>query len=171
MKLRMPLLVSLLISPLLITPLLITLGVFALDRFGKWMAERTFTELQGTDGSFTLFDRLFVELVLIYNPGITFGLLADAALNQQVMGAVTALAGLVIFWMAYKTAHPGFALVAGGALGNSFDRFSRGGVVDFIDIYWRSDSASYHWPAFNPADAAIVVGVFWLILAGPVAKR
>jgi signal peptidase II len=50
--------------------------------------------------------------------------------------------------------------VVGGALGNAIDRFQFGGVVDFLDVYWRG----YHWPAFNVADSCICTGVGLLLL-------
>ena len=54
------------------------------------------------------------------------------------------------------------ALIAGGALGNLFDRLRTGAVIDFIDLYWRA----YHWPAFNIADSAICIGVgLFLVLS------
>ena len=52
------------------------------------------------------------------------------------------------------------ALIIGGALGNLIDRVRYGHVVDFIDAYW----GDYHWPAFNIADSAIVVGAIGLAL-------
>jgi signal peptidase II len=54
----------------------------------------------------------------------------------------------------------GLPLILGGALSNLFDRIRVGRVVDFLDFYFRS----YHWPAFNLADSAIVVGAGFLIL-------
>jgi signal peptidase II len=51
------------------------------------------------------------------------------------------------------------ALIFGGALSNLFDRIRFGRVVDFLDVYWRS----YHWPTFNLADSAIVVGAGLLV--------
>jgi signal peptidase II len=52
------------------------------------------------------------------------------------------------------------ALILGGALGNLWDRLVRGQVTDFLDVY----AGSHHWPPFNIADSAIVVGA--LLLAG-----
>jgi signal peptidase II len=51
------------------------------------------------------------------------------------------------------------ALILGGALSNLFDRIRLGRVVDFLDVYCRS----YHWPTFNLADCAIVVGAWVLV--------
>ena len=53
----------------------------------------------------------------------------------------------------------GLALILGGALSNLFDRIRLGRVVDFLDVYYRS----YHWPTFNLADSAIVVGAGFLV--------
>ena len=53
----------------------------------------------------------------------------------------------------------GFAMIAGGALGNMIDRLRIGMVVDFLDFHWQG----VHWPAFNIADSAIFIGVFLVI--------
>jgi signal peptidase II len=70
----------------------------------------------------------------------------------------------------WRTALP-FALVIAGALGNLVDRLRFGYVVDFVDWYY----GSYHWPAFNVADSAIVAGAVLLVLfsfkaPGPAPK-
>jgi signal peptidase II len=52
------------------------------------------------------------------------------------------------------------SLILGGAVGNLIDRLVYGYVIDFIDVYY----GSWHWPAFNVADAAISVGAFLLLL-------
>jgi signal peptidase II len=54
----------------------------------------------------------------------------------------------------------GLAMILGGALSNLVDRIRMGRVVDFVDVYFRS----YHWPTFNLADSAIVVGAAFLVL-------
>ena len=75
------------------------------------------------------------------------------------------LAFAVAAWMIWKA--PGFrsgerlgaGLIAGGAIGNAVDRIRFGKVVDFIDVYVQT----WHWPAFNIADAGITVGaVIWI---------
>ena len=58
-------------------------------------------------------------------------------------------------------------LIIGGALGNTFDRLTYGAVFDFLDFH----AASYHWPAFNAADFAIVVGVITLLYDGILRKQ
>ena len=53
----------------------------------------------------------------------------------------------------------GLSLILGGATGNLWDRMLTGHVVDFFDFY----VGSYHWPAFNVADSAIVIGAILLV--------
>jgi signal peptidase II len=53
----------------------------------------------------------------------------------------------------------GLSLILGGATGNLWDRMMTGHVVDFLDFY----VGSYHWPAFNVADSAIVIGAALLV--------
>jgi signal peptidase II len=52
------------------------------------------------------------------------------------------------------------SLIVGGAIGNIIDRLLLGHVVDFIDLYY----GDWHWPAFNVADSAIVIGVVLMLL-------
>jgi signal peptidase II len=61
----------------------------------------------------------------------------------------------------------GLGLVIGGALGNVIDRMVWGKVADFFDVYIDT----WHWPAFNIADAAIVIGAAILLLDGLFASR
>ena len=58
------------------------------------------------------------------------------------------------------------SLILGGALGNVADRVLRGQVVDFLDFHWRLA----HWPAFNLADSAIVIGAIALIATTFIGK-
>ena len=55
----------------------------------------------------------------------------------------------------------GLSLILGGALGNVFDRIVSGAVTDFLDFY----IGTLHWPAFNVADSAIVIGSGLLLLS------
>ena len=106
---------------------------------------------------------------LTYNLGAAFSFLSDAGGWQRWFFSALAagVSLLLVFWLSrlprndWRQAVP-FALVIGGALGNLVDRVRFGHVVDFIDAYW----GSYHWPAFNIADSAIVCGAAVLILFG-----
>ncbi|MCI1710312.1 MAG: signal peptidase II [Chiayiivirga sp.] len=105
---------------------------------------------------------------LTYNLGAAFSFLSDAGGWQRWFFSALAagVSLLLVFWLSrlprndWRQAVP-FALVIGGALGNLVDRVRIGHVVDFIDAYW----GSYHWPAFNIADSAIVVGAIGLALS------
>ena len=90
-----------------------------------------------------------------------------------------ALAVVVIGVFLAKTDEPdrstkfGLALILGGAVGNLIDRVFRGEVVDFLDVYASNERVAAwlveqfgtaHWPTFNIADSAIVVGAILLVL-------
>lgn len=105
---------------------------------------------------------------LVYNYGAAFSLLAEAGGWQRWFFTALAvvISAVLLAWLAriprgdWRTALP-LALVVAGALGNLVDRLRFGYVVDFIDVlYWPGR----HWPAFNIADACIVVGAVLLVL-------
>ena len=106
----------------------------------------------------------FLDFVPVWNPGISFGMLSDGGSAMPFL--LSALAFAVAVWMVWKS--PGFrpserlgaGLIAGGAVGNAIDRIRFGKVVDFIDVYVQT----WHWPAFNIADAGITVGAaIWIV--------
>jgi len=100
----------------------------------------------------------FLNFVPVWNPGMSFGMLADG--GAIVRYGLTLLAVLVAGWLLWQHAVLSKAqiiaggLIAGGAIGNAIDRLRFGKVVDFIDVYVQG----WHWPAFNIADAGITVG-------------
>lgn len=105
----------------------------------------------------------FFNLAPVWNSGISFGLFASQP--EMVKYAISAFAILVVIWLFFqlrslgKIQQYGAGLIAGGALGNVYDRFRFGRVVDFLDFHLLD----YHWPAFNIADSAIFIGVvLWL---------
>ena len=113
----------------------------------------------------------FFNLVLVWNTGVSFGMLADAggASPWILVGLAALIAAVVAFWLAReRRALPRFALwlVLAGALGNVVDRVRFGAVVDFLDFHL----GGYHWPAFNVADSAIVIGACLLILDGLLGR-
>ncbi|MBI1956065.1 MAG: signal peptidase II [Acidobacteria bacterium] len=138
-------------------------AVLALDQITKTIILARFSE----DTMVPVIPGLF-RLVRVENRGMAFGLLADSSsgflFGLLVVLSVAALC-LVSFLLwrnplspAYSAA--GLALILGGAAGNLVDRVARGKVVDFLDFY----IGSYHWPAFNLADSAIVIGAGFLLL-------
>jgi len=117
----------------------------------------------------------FFSLVHVRNPGAAFGLLAEGGAPWRpvfLIGiAVVAVAGLG--WLVMHTPvsklweRGAAAAVIGGALGNLYDRFFYGEVIDFLDVYL----GQWHWPAFNVADSAISVGACVLVLASILGDR
>lgn len=110
----------------------------------------------------------FFNLTSIRNTGAAFGLLAgnDGGWRPWFFGAIALVALTAIFFLFKHYRQRGtifvyaLACIAGGAVGNLIDRIRFGSVVDFLDFY----IGRYHWPAFNVADSAIVVGVGLFLL-------
>ena len=138
-----------------------------LDQLSKWWI---LTDILPTPDVIPLTG--FLNLVLVCNPGISFGLFpGDSALKPWILSAVAlAISVGLLVWVRRKAdLMVGLAagLVAGGALGNVVDRLRFGCVVDFIDVH----AAGFHWPAFNVADSAITVGVVLLMVHGLFFER
>ena len=108
----------------------------------------------------------FFNLVHVRNRGMAFGLMNRPGHGFKfyfLVAATLVAIVLLLFWFrkVKDTDHPttiGISLILGGAIGNLIDRIRLGEVIDFLDFYL----GSYHWPAFNVADAAITVGILWL---------
>jgi signal peptidase II len=109
-----------------------------------------------------------LNLTYTQNAGAAFGLFSGspAAWKTALLVIVSAALLATVVGVVWRTRHlhwesgVGLALVLGGALSNLLDRIRVGRVVDFVDVYFRN----YHWPAFNLADSAIVVGAGFLVL-------
>jgi signal peptidase II len=121
----------------------------------------------------------FFDLVLAWNPGISFGWFqSDSQFAQIALMAVKAVAVIVLaIWMARsRTLLPTLALglIIGGAIGNAIDRIAYGAVVDFALFHVQIGGKSLNWYVFNVADVAIVAGVAALLydsfLGLPAAK-
>jgi signal peptidase II len=138
-------------------------SILVLDQATKWIVVARLSP----DSIVPVIPGLF-SLVLVENKGIAFGLLAglssSVAFALIILVSAAAL-GLVCYllWKSEPSARrapAALSFILGGAFGNLVDRIFRGSVVDFLDFYVRS----YHWPAFNVADSAIVVGAGILAL-------
>ena len=114
------------------------------------------------------------NLTYARNYGAAFSFLADHSGWQKYfflgLAVVISLALVVMLFKnkgALKLQNSAYALIIGGAIGNAIDRAYNGYVVDFFDFYWDI----YHYPVFNIADIAIVVGAGLLILDGLLESR
>ena len=141
----------------------IAAAVFALDRLTKWIVE---TRVSFAD-TYTVIPGFF-DIVRAQNRGVAFGLFNDSAFQWRttLLVLVSIVAVVVVSAIVWKARRLdplclwGFALILGGAAGNLFDRILSGRVTDFLDLYIRD----YHWPAFNVADSALVVGCGLLLI-------
>lgn len=106
----------------------------------------------------------FFNLVMVWNRGISFGLIPAEGLWGTVALGLFALAAVAALgWWLWRAEKPFVAipigLVIGGALGNLVDRVVYGAVADFFHFH----AFGYDWYVFNVADAAITVGVAALL--------
>jgi signal peptidase II len=150
-------------------------AVLALDQASKLWLLRVFDI--GHRGSVKLAP--FFDLVLAWNPGISFGWFQnDSPTAQIVLMLVKAVAVLILaLWMARSrtlVATLALGLIIGGAIGNAIDRFAYGAVVDFALFHVQIGGNTFNWYVFNLADVAIVAGVAALLydsfLGIPAAK-
>lgn len=117
----------------------------------------------------------FFDLTMVWNPGISYGLLpANSfwAIAILVTFACVVVVALTV-WLARIEHHllaVAIAIIIGGAVGNAYDRVVYGAVADFMSLH----AFGYYWYVFNVADIAIVVGVVLLIwdsVFGPTAQQ
>jgi signal peptidase II len=113
----------------------------------------------------------FFQLVMVWNRGVSFGLMDDRALPPWALSAVAIAVCVGLFFWLRRTDQPltgwGIGLVMGGAIGNVIDRARWGAVFDFADFHVHQ----WHWPAFNVADSAIVVGVGLMLIDSLMSER
>lgn len=107
----------------------------------------------------------FFNLVLVWNRGVSFGMFGRLGEYGPwlLVGFALLISGALVVWLARETrmlTRLALGLVLGGAVGNAIDRLRFGAVVDFLDFH----ALGYHWPAFNVADSAIVIGAGLLVL-------
>ena len=140
---------------------LITLGViFLIDRLTKLYI----LKLAEVENSVDIYLTSYLNLYLIWNKGIAFGLLS---MNESMTyNTITFIIGIIIIiilytlWKNDNIQRYFLVLIAGGALGNFYDRIIYTAVPDFIDLHFND----FHWFVFNVADIFITVGIFCLIL-------
>ena len=107
----------------------------------------------------------FLNMDMVWNTGISFGMLGEFGVSNAMALIILAvfICAALVAWMAKiddRFLTRAIGMVLGGAMGNIVDRYHFGAVFDFIDLH----IGNYHWPAFNIADAAIVIGVGLIIL-------
>lgn len=140
--------------------LLILISIFFIDRLTKIYI----LNLAEVENSVDIYITPYLNLYLVWNKGIAFGLFS---MNESIFyNLITCIIGiiiLIIFYMIFKKNNIQryfLLLIAGGAMGNFYDRLIYTAVPDFIDLHFYG----YHWFVFNIADIFISLGVFCLIL-------
>ena len=137
----------------------IVIGVIGLDLITKELAVKYLSDIERV----ILIPNYF-DLTLVWNRGAAFGIFGQAPEDIRkliLIGASSVAAVLTIAYAYFRNAKlstfelVALALIAGGAIGNLYDRIFIGRVRDFLDVHIYS----HHWPAFNIADSAITVGI------------
>ncbi|HEY0760449.1 MAG TPA: signal peptidase II [Acidisarcina sp.] len=135
-----------------------------IDRITKtWVSRHV-----AMDDAITIVPRVF-RITHVLNPGAAFSLFNDSPSPGRIrlmLIAFSALAAIAVLIAIYKVGRRmtptaiALALILGGAIGNVYDRILFGTVIDFLEVH----IFSYHWPDFNVADSAIVIGGLLLLL-------
>ena len=138
----------------------IVIIIFLIDRVTKYHVINLFENFNDQK----IFITSFLNIYLIWNEGIAFGLFSSG--NENVYNFITFLIfiiNLVIIYILFNLNDIRkyfFMIVLGGSLGNLFDRLIYNSVPDFIDFHINN----FHWFIFNPADIFITIGITCLIL-------
>jgi len=141
--------------------LFIVILIFSLDRLTKLYI----INLAELNKFVDIYINPFLNLHLIWNTGIGFGLLSsNSNLFYNLITLLIVLINIVIIIMMFRYKNYKFYLllmVFSGSLGNLFDRIYYNAVPDFIDFHYEG----FHWFIFNVADIFITLGVICLIFA------
>ena len=134
--------------------------IFLLDRISKIYVINLDKKFPGSE----IFSSKYLNISLIWNEGIAFGLLSFD--QENLYNFLTILILVIILVIIFMTSKSeglkkySLLMILGGAIGNIFDRIINNAVPDFIDFH----IGNFHWFIFNVADIFITIGVFLMIL-------
>ena len=134
--------------------------IYFIDRLSKIYIIHLDKNNLGSD----IFNSAYLNIILIWNKGIAFGLLSfSETYLYNILSLIILIIILILILMSLKS--DGFKkysllLIVGGALGNLHDRIFFNAVPDFIDFH----VGNFHWFVFNIADIFISLGVIFMIL-------
>jgi signal peptidase II len=138
---------------------LMLIVLFLVDRFSKFFI----LKLVEQDGMLDFYLNTNLNLYLIWNKGIAFGLLSfnESTIYNIITALILVIIFIILIMIIKSKGLTKYSLVAvlAGALGNVFDRIYYSAVPDFIDFHIKE----FHWFIFNIADIFITMGVFCLI--------
>ena len=139
----------------------LSLIAFVIDRISKNEILSIFEE----NNLEKIFVNPFLDLFLVFNTGISYGLLGGESSFQKWLLIIISLSivAFLLLWMKDSTSrlvNISISFITGGALGNILDRILYGGVIDFISLH----AYGYYWYIFNIADVFIVFGVILFLI-------
>ena len=138
-------------SPLLF--LAVALIVLALDQVTKYY-------IKAYIGPFDVISvTSFFNIVYAENTGSAFGMFKSLGSLFFIVVSSSAVIALSVMIVKDAGNRIAYSLLLGGAAGNLLDRFLRGYVIDFLDVF----AGTHHWPAFNVADSALSMGIILLL--------
>ena len=138
-----------------------SLVTFFIDRISKNEILSIFEE----NNLEKIFINPFLDLFLVFNTGISYGLLGGESSFQKWLLIIVSVSivAFLLFWVKDSTSrlvNISISFITGGALGNILDRILYGGVIDFISLH----AYGYYWYIFNIADVFIVFGVILFLI-------
>ena len=149
-----------------IIPLVVTIIVFILDRASKI---KIISQQEKSSGSIFIND--YLNLDLIWNTGISFGLLSqNANIYYHLISLVIFSVIIFLIYLVIKATFIEkilYSLILGGAIGNLSDRLIFFAVPDFIDFHINN----FHWFTFNIADIFITLGIILIIIQDLIFKK
>tara|TARA_B100000925_G_scaffold287707_1_gene267424 strand:- start:348 stop:848 length:501 start_codon:yes stop_codon:yes gene_type:complete len=138
----------------------LVLLIFLLDRVSKLYIIYLDNKFLGSE----IFSSKFLNIILVWNDGIAFGLLSFKKESlYDILSVIILIIILILIFMIIKSygfKKYSFLIILGGALGNFFDRVFYRAVPDFIDFH----IGNLHWFVFNVADIFITIGVIFMII-------
>ena len=140
---------------------MLSLIAFVIDRVSKNEILSIFEE----DNLERIFVNPFLDIFLVFNTGISYGLLGGESSFQKWLLIIVSvlIVAFLLIWMKDSTSrlvNISISFITGGALGNILDRILYGGVIDFISLH----AYGYYWYIFNIADVFIVFGVILFLI-------
>ncbi len=142
------------------------LSIFLIDRLSKVYV--IYLDKQSLNSE--IYSSKFLNISLIWNEGIAFGLFSfSEKFFYNLMTILILLIILIIIFMFVKNngiKKYALIMILGGALGNVYDRIFNNAVPDFIDFHY----GNFHWFIFNVADIFITIGVIIMIINEVINK-
>ena len=139
---------------------IIILSIFILDRLTKLYV----IHLDKIDSGTKIFSSKFLNIYLIWNEGIAFGLFSsnESSLYNFLTLFILIIILVILYMMTKSSGLKKYSLlmILGGAIGNVFDRIIYKAVPDFIDFH----VGNFHWFIFNVSDIFISVGVILMVI-------